>query len=269
MLKLLMDFSFISSSEESGFMRADVMQSFCATPLGKRIAELYLDPLTAQHIIESLEVFNEHSTEALIHMFCSTIEMQPSLRVKTKEMEWISTEVISMEKFLVSIPESYDYEYDDFLDSLKTALCLTDWIEEHNEQHILDKFDVRPGELHSKLERIKFLLYGAKELMRLKKKRNIYGILSKLETRLKYGVKEELIPLLQFKGIGRIRARALYRNGLRDVGEIKKVDVSSLTSIVGKQLALSLKGQVGQNIDPRNVKVKENKRRGQISLKDY
>ena len=89
----------------------------------------------------------------------------------------------------------------------------------------------------------------------------------KLQFRVEEGVKEELFSLLRFEGIGRIRARKLYDNKIKDVGNIKKIDVGTLTQLLGPKLAVSLKKQVGIEIE--KIPVKENKRKGQISLMDY
>ena len=83
----------------------------------------------------------------------------------------------------------------------------------------------------------------------------------------KNGVKEELIPLLRLQQIGRVRARRLYYNKIRTIKEVKEADVMKLIQILGKQVALNVKKQVGQDFE--KMKVKEGKRKGQISLEDY
>ena len=58
MLGLLEEYEFIISSENSSdFQSADSMfnNSYKATPIGKRVAELYIDPLTAHDIIEAIK----------------------------------------------------------------------------------------------------------------------------------------------------------------------------------------------------------------------
>ncbi len=88
-----------------------------------------------------------------------------------------------------------------------------------------------------------------------------------MRLRLKYGVKEELLPLLKLKGIGRVRARAMYRNKIKSLGDVKKADISKLVQILGRKIAIDVKKQVGEDIDKE--KVPERKRKGQISLKDW
>ena len=79
------------------------------------------------------------------------------------------------------------------------------------------------------------------------------------------GVKEELLPLVRIENIGRIRARILFRNKIRDIKDIKNADLSTLTRLLGEKVALSVKKQLGQE----QIEIPENKRKGQISLRDW
>jgi helicase len=91
--------------------------------------------------------------------------------------------------------------------------------------------------------------------------------LIKLRFRVKKGVKEELIPLLKLDKIGRVRARRLYANKIKSIGDVKSADFMKLVQILGRNVALNVKAQVGE--DYSKIEVKENKRKGQISLKDF
>jgi len=62
--------------------------------------------------------------------------------------------------------------------------------------------------------------------------------------RIKYGAREELFALLRLRGIGRVRARKLYANSIRDVGAIKKAGIGQLTQILGERTAKSILEQV-------------------------
>ena len=80
-------------------------------------------------------------------------------------------------------------------------------------------------------------------------------------------MKEELLTLLRLKGIGRIRARKLVLHGIKDLGEIKKADVTSLSQILGsKILAEDVKKQVGEEVPEE---VSSFKRKGQMGLGKY
>ena len=117
----------------------------------------------------------------------------------------------------------YDPEYDDFLKSVKTALFLQDWAEEQPEEYLLDQYNVRPGETRAKLDIADWLLYTIEEISKILNNRAVVKEAAKLRLRLKYGVKEELLPLLQLRGIGRARSRRLYNNKIKDLGDIARL----------------------------------------------
>jgi len=56
-------------------------------------------------------------------------------------------------------------------------------------------------------------------------------------------------------------------NKIKNIGDVKKAELGTLVQILGRNIALDVKEQVGQSF--KNIKVKENKRKGQISLNDY
>jgi helicase len=73
-----------------------------------------------------------------------------------------------------------------------------------------------------------------------------------LRSRIRYGVKEELLPLVVLEGIGRVKARALYNAGFTDVAKIAKASQAKLASVpkigptVADKLKLQLKKRLGQ-----------------------
>lgn len=275
MLDLLDDFGFITRSDvskSSEFVSAaDIADGkINATQLGERVAKLYIDPLTAYEIIACLKRAKDKLLDgfSFIHMVCSRLEMRPYLRVKTSEYDLMQRELARYEDNLLDIePDLYDPDYDDFLNSVKTALFMRDWIDELTEEQLLERYNIRPGEIKMKLDRADWLLYSAEELAKLLKMQPILKEVSKTRFRLRYGVKEELLPLLKLEGVGRVRARKLYQNRMHNLGDIKSADAITLAQIVGKATALKIKEQLGQAVD-KNI-IPERKRKGQISLKDY
>ncbi|MFA6889036.1 MAG: helicase-related protein [Candidatus Woesearchaeota archaeon] len=271
MLALLDEFEFITSTKSEFTTALEyATESFKATRIGKRVAELYLDPLTAHKLIEGMKTAAQksYSTFSLLQLFCSQLELRPLLTIKKVEYEKIEQQLIEhTDELLVDSPVEYNEEYDEFLKSIKTALFFQEWINESTEEELLKQFDVRPGELHAKKDRGDWLIYSAAELAKLLQLRDVEKDVQKLRIRVEQGVKEELFALLKFEGIGRVRARKLYDNKIKDIGDVKKIDLPALTHILGPALAVSLKKQVG--IDVEKIPVKENKRKGQISLMDY
>ena len=269
MISLLENFEFIETKgkKESDFISASDIEDdkLVATPVGKRVAELYIDPITANNLISGIKkAAKKTSTFSLLQLISNQIEMRPRLRAKKNDQEIISERVLQ-EEFLTSEPAIYDPEYPDFLDSIKTALFFEDWINEKTEEELLEKFDVRPGEIRAKTENADWLLYAAEELARMLQRNDLVKEIAKLRIRVVHGVKEDVIPLLQLKGIGRVKARKLFANKIRSLADLKKTSFSALAQIIGAKTAAHVKEQLGEKISA----VPEKKRRGQISLLSY
>lgn len=274
----LQQWEFVEGSVQDDFVSAqDIAQpahaKLVATKLGERVSELYLDPYTAHHMLHLLE---KASLQKQTHIFgflamlAGCLELRPLLSVRMSEIEYVEEQLNKLHEYLlVKEPNVYSEEYDEFLHLFKTALFMYAWVNEVGEEELLEQFGIRPGETHVKLDKADWLIYSAIELARLKNLRLVVPLLLKTRMRLKHGVTEELLPLLRLKGIGRVRARTLFKHTLRDVGSIKKVDVTSLAQLVGKALAISLKEQVGEKVDPASVLISPAKRKGQMSLHKY
>lgn len=270
MLELLEEWEFIISSEKDDFKDASKLEdeSYRATMIGKRVAELYIDPLTAYYILTCLRSASSRKVKAFsfLQVISHTLEMRPLLRVRTKEYDKIQEALLKDGDFLLEEePSMYEPEYEDFLNSVKTALMFNDWINEKDEEFLLEEYNIRPGELNIKLELADWLLYATEELTRMLHFQSLVKEILKLRARLRYGVKEELLPLIRLENIGRARARKLYFNNIRDIADVKKADLMKLTQILGKNIAFDVKKQVGEEIK----EIKLGKRKGQINLSDF
>ncbi len=250
-LKLLAKFGFLVKERKK----------ILATRIGKRVSELYIDPLTAHHFIECLKRAMKTKTEpfSYLHMIANTLEMQPFLSLRTGEFKEINDK-IAKSRFLQKIPEEWDLDFDEFMRSVKTAMMFEGWIEELTEDQILSQFRVTPGELYNRLRNADWLLYASQELALLLGFKKLLKDLRKLRVRVKYGVKEELIPLVRLEQVGRIRARRLYNSGLKSISDLRKIPLESLERIIGPRVALMIKKQLGEKIEER----KEEK---QVTLK--
>ena len=238
MLKLLVDWGFLQEMKEG----------FRATAIGKRVAELYLDPLTAFNLLNRLERATRIKLKSIsfLHAIANTLEMRPLLRVKQREFEEVEQKYALLEPYLLQHePSMFEPEYEDWLGSLKTSFMLEDWIDEKDEEWLLEKYDVRPGESRAKINNADWLLYACHELARLMQYQPLLKEIMKVRLRLKYGVKEELLPLIRLENIGRVRARKLCRAGIKDLGGIRKAPIDKLTTLLGAAVAKSVKKQVG------------------------
>ncbi|MEK6961209.1 MAG: helicase-related protein [Nanoarchaeota archaeon] len=272
-LRMLEEWGFLESTMgkvTSGFISADEIQtqSYKATQLGRRVSELYLDPYTAHHFCTGIKKCKavELNEVSFLQLVSGTLEMRPALTVRTKEYDLLQEKSALVQPYLLhNEPSLYDSDYDEFLESLKCTILLSEWIDEKDEQFLLETYNVRPGELRAKLEVANWLLFGVGELARIMGHQEILKHVNKTKMRLKYGVKEELLALLKLEGVGRVRSRKLFHAGLKDLGVLRDCDLTTLSQLVGPSLAASIKQQLGVEVGivPRGT------RKGQLSLKKY
>jgi helicase len=221
-------------------------EGLVATPYGKRTSELYIDPLSAVALREALE--RAHGREpnelAWLHALCRAPDMR-NLYLKSGD-EWLEGEAVEAEpELLTPVPAGGAYEF--FLGELKTALLLRDWINEVPEERIEQRFEVYPGDVHAKVETAQWLVHAARELAHLFN-RDALKPLAELQARIEAGAKRELLPLLKIRGVGRVRARALYKAGFKTLADLRAAELPALVRVpgIGPGVANAIKQQLGQ-----------------------
>ncbi|MCK5107314.1 MAG: hypothetical protein KAQ83_01180 [Nanoarchaeota archaeon] len=269
-LDMLEEYGFLILKGNSDFISIGDDIKIKPTPLGKRVAELYLDPLTADKIITGLKKADKNTkTLAFLQLISNTLELRPLLRAKKSDEELLD---LTLNEYDGELLQDYvDYEYtgerQEYLNSLKTALFLFHWVNESNEENLLEKFDVRPGEISVKLKTADWLIYASVELAKVLGLTDIFSELMKLKVRINYGVKGELLALLKLKNIGKVRARKLFSNNIKDIGAVKRANFDILAQLIGNNITVNIKKQVGQDFS--KMKVKKSKRTGQTSILKY
>ncbi len=180
--------------------------------------------------------------------------MQPSLSLRKKDLDAINELLAESERILLEKPpDPWEMEYDDYMRSVKTALFFSEWMDELGEDLILERFGVTPGELHVRLNNADWLLYATQELALLTGMKPILKHIRKTRLRVKYGIREELLPLVRLKGIGRIRARMLFNSNLRRLSDLRKVPLESLSRLIGPKLAKDVKEQLNEMVSDQKT----------------
>ena len=221
---------------------------YFATELGRRISQLYLDPLTANNFISALEnllLVQDIKMLSVLQVISYSSEMHPLLSIKSKD-HLVLNEIINLmrDNFLMPVPAMYEEEYDVFLSSLKTALVLESWTEEETEDTMLDKFQITPGELHAKLEIAEWLMYCLMEITKILNHKELIKELKKIRIRLIYGVKDELLELVSLREIGRVRARRLFDKGIKNLAALKNIPDNKLSLVLGPKVSRNVKEQL-------------------------
>ncbi|HDP73355.1 MAG TPA: hypothetical protein ENN46_00135 [Candidatus Woesearchaeota archaeon] len=243
--------SVLSELQEWGFIDIGNEDKLSATRLGRRISELYLDPYTAHTFVEALKRIGSEKDLAkdcfpILSLVSLSLELRPLPSVYAREIEAVTLLVgENYEDFLFDVPTEFDMEYDDFFRSIKFSRIITEWLDEASEEALYEKYSLRPGELRQKLDIFDWLLYSLSELSRICRINKLANPVHRLRIRLKYGAKEELIPLLQIKNIGKVRARLFYSAGIRNIGDVKKAGLPALSRLIGSRISEKILAELG------------------------
>lgn len=222
-----------------------------ATKFGKRVSELYIDPVSAVIIRDALRQKPIRLTDlSLLHMIAHTPDMHPVLRPYSSELDKVAVFMEEhIEEFMTPVPSEWEDRigYEEFLGEVKTAMVLKAWIEEASEDEIIEKFHVQPGDLYRTIESAKWLLYATNELATLFGNKEIQPLTLELMERVDKGVKKELLPIVKLEGIGRVRGRILYNAGYKTIEELKHAQLEDLMKLplIGPKLAKKIKEQIG------------------------
>ena len=227
---------------------------FIATPIGKKVSEIYLNPDTANIFLEKFEIISkiikqESAIEkidfySIIFFICSQLETRPHFRVKAFEEDLYSRKFELIQENPLIQFEPIITDYLEILNTTKTCDALNSWISEKDENFLFEKYQITPGEIHYKIETIDRLIYSLEEFAIIKKEFFVKNILNKLRARFKYGVCFDALVFLVFKGIGRVRARKLINFGIKKISDLKKITFENLANILGKNLATNIKNQL-------------------------
>ncbi|MFW6109624.1 MAG: helicase-related protein, partial [archaeon] len=229
------------------------------TDFGRRVSELYIDPLTAVVLRDGLKRGALDITDfTWLHLICNTPDMRPILRPRRSDYELVENYLEEhIDEIATPLRKNYDYiDFEESLGEVKTAMVLEAWINEVSENDLLERYNVLPGDRYSAVTSAEWLLYSAHELAETLGMPEPRRHVIELRNRVKHGVSRKLLPLVRLKGIGRVRAQVLYNSGLTTPAKLKRAPLRQLTSLplIGAKLAKTIKEQVGGVVDEEEWK---------------
>ena len=233
--------SFLSRSE----MVVRLGDDLSPTELGTLVSRLYLDPRGAEAIVTTLARTEIFTGVGLLHLLCSTPDM-PTLYLRQADLPPLERYLYEHEEILwLPLPSLGDEDCEAYYRALKTALVLSDWTEEVGEAVICERYGINPGDIYSFVESLQWLVHAAARLSS-RFAPHLAGPVRDMEVRVRSGVKEELLPLVALRGIGRVRARRLFNNGITGPEAIREAGIDRVASIIGRgvaeQVLLQLRG---------------------------
>ena len=211
-----------------------------ATAFGKRVSQLYLDPMSAtilrdglKRAIDKVSHGDELDQFALLHLVAAT----PDFMIIWAKMD---RNQLHVKTALHANNLLRDENLEDFLLALtQSAWTLEKWMDEASLRDIEKEMKVAPGDLRTRLELMDWLLYSAGQLLlsgdidgeKMAEAADVGSVLDSLKQRIRHGCKEELLPLVRISNIGRSRAR-----DMKELNISNPSDLLNLSSVQRNQL---------------------------------
>jgi len=215
-------------------------ERYAATEFGKKTSMLYIDPLTATYFraaIENVSQERKH-TFGFLHLISNCEEFFPKFSLRKKDYESASLLIENNSSELLEPISEYDCS--------RSLLALQAWISESSELSLSDNLGIESGDMHRMTETANWLSYCLREISKHVERADLLEELGNLRKRIVYGIKEELLELVRIKGIGRVRARILYKHGIKNLNDLGKIPVNKLAEIdkIGSTLADNIKSEL-------------------------
>ena len=233
-----------------------------ATPFGGLTSELYLDPLSAVVLRQVLErapigvgVF------PLLASIAATPDLPPLFLRRGEEADLLTRYTDEAEELLVKPEEApLELDLDGFLATLKTASVLEAWVNEVPILEITRRFAIGAGDLRTKVEDAEWLLFATGRLAS-RFQRRLGRSIDDLSLRVRYGAAEELLDLVRLRGIGRVRARLLYRAGYPDREALRQAPLDRIEQVLrSRKLAEMVLTQVRRSEGPARAEAEKPRR---------
>jgi helicase len=225
---------------ENSFLIIKKGERYAATEFGKKTSMLYIDPLTATYFRDAIENISKERkhTFGFLHLITSCGEFFPKFSLRNKDYETASLVIENNSSELLEPISEYDCS--------RSLLALQSWITESSELSLSDGLGIESGDMHRMIETADWLSYCLREISKHLERVDLLDELENLRKRIIYGIREDLLDLVKVKGIGRIRARVLYKNGIKTLDELAKIPVSKLSMIdkIGSTTAANIKSEL-------------------------
>jgi helicase len=230
----------------SAEMVLEIGEHLGATELGTLVSRMYIDPRSASQIVTTLREKEAYADLGLVQLICSTPDM-PKLYAKNSDLDALSRMIEDKAGELWLPLPTDENEAEGYYRAVKTAMLLSDWTDELPEERICERYAVGPGDLYGMVESINWLLHATSQLARMFAPK-FYLQINECEICMKNGTRRELLPLIRLRGIGRVRARRLFNNGVTSPEEIKKHPREEIARILGQGIT----DQIFEQLEPKS-----------------
>ena len=224
--------------------------TYSATPLGERVAQLYLNPISGRIIRDGLgramatltgeDDYGQVSPLSLLHLVSCTPDFLP-LWPRKGDYDAIQAALHGHEREFLAEAVDLDEER-----RMKGVLVLQSWTEEVRVESVERDWGGQPGDLRGRVELAEWLLYATRrilaedeELTSMDKNahRTLVSAIDEIHRRVRYGCKADLLGLVALRGVGRARARQMVDllgvSNAADVAALTERDMQKLSDLRG------------------------------------
>ncbi|MHA1589992.1 MAG: DEAD/DEAH box helicase [Candidatus Njordarchaeales archaeon] len=234
---------------------------FSPTIIGRKISQLYLDPVSARELIKVLTKWRTERKARELELLYAINRTPDTLSMRMK----LLTDLQTLARFVLNIPTSIkehedfvllipqrlricleslakgqyielSQEEEDLLASVASTAILLLWINEIPVKDILTPFspNFSGGDFRELIRVSEWLLYCSRELAStLRLSPSFLKKIDILRERVEHGITEELLELVKIPDVGRVRARRLKQYGFDTLEKIAQASVSKLSIIPG------------------------------------
>ena len=171
----------------------------------------------------------------MLHLITISEDFFPKFSLRNKDYEFVGTLIENYADQLIESISEYDCN--------RSLLALHAWMNESSEIFLSDNFGIESGDMYRMVETADWLVHSLYEIAKLEKKDEALNEIDTLRSRIKYGIKAELVDLVRIKGIGRVRARILFKNGIKTTQDLTEISTEKLSKIdkIGPVIAENIK----------------------------
>ena len=244
------------------------------TLLGLETAKTYMDPEDVPIARSMLPRVKGHGELGLLYLITNLPDMV-TVTATRRDEEYLMERLLEDE---TGIDDLIDWLGPEEARRLKTAFILYDWVNEAREDELYERYNIAGGDLAALIDTGEWLAESLSRIAPLLGFGEVEGELRILSKRIRYGVRRELLELVSLPGVGRVRARILYKAGYKSLADIAMANVSDLLRIPGigretvKRIMEHLgRGEEVQSIAGESIKSdieSENVREGLLAFMD-
>jgi helicase len=218
-------------------------ERYAATLFGKKISLLSMNPKSAT---EFRDVLNEISgqkkhTFGFLHLITNNEEFFPNFSLRKSKDDFEIAQKVIDKRYSELINKSMTAK-----DCSRSLLALQMWISESSETKLSKTLGIEGGDMHTMIEKTNWLCFCLREISKILERFDLVEEFDELRKRVVYGIREELLDLVRVKGIGRIRARVLFKNNIKNLDDLANIPVNKLAEIdkIGLTIANNIKAEL-------------------------